>query len=355
MLISVATFLALSVALEPTSFLQVERQIRALKDPDRHVRGHAAFSLTNPDLDPAARTAALPHLRRCLQDHSGGVREAAVYALLRLQDSDAVTELRRIIREDPDEHVRLFTLSNIGKLGPSAAPAAPELLHALRESNDPIFQKWSATSLRIIGPTGFEILRKTWEDPAAPPEVREAAILPFRDLPGDHPPLIPLVGSFVRAVDDEAIADTAAEILRKLDQSVVRQAIPTLERLVVRKPSLSTLEASNLLARFDPGNSYIMAGFLYGLKAKDSGVRVRALEYMKELRPFPRAAGIPAVLRAFNDHDSEVQAGACDLLLAIGPDARSLVPVMRSILESGPADSRYSTALDILYAIDRNR
>jgi HEAT repeat protein len=129
---------------------QISALVQQLQSRDAGTRLRAAKSLG--DLGPAAR-GAVAGLTGALTDTDGDVRRAAVTALRAIQPGARPTEalIRAIATDlrDPDANVRLIAARTLGRIGPVAAAAAPDL-EPLRNDPDPDVRRAAAFALSAV-------------------------------------------------------------------------------------------------------------------------------------------------------------------------------------------------------------
>lgn len=118
------------------------------RDPSLRLRAAKALG----DLGPAAR-AAVPALAAVLADPDGDARRAAVAAIRQIQPNERPTEalVRAVAADlrDPDSNLRLLAARTLGRFGPAAAVAAPDLL-ALRADPDPDVRRAAGLALNLV-------------------------------------------------------------------------------------------------------------------------------------------------------------------------------------------------------------
>jgi hypothetical protein len=130
-----------------------------LKDNDRLIRIQAAETLNA--FGPAA-LSALPNIIDGLSDKDPVVRSKIVAALVYIcsgrrfsayngENRRLVTELRRMVKSEPDRDARRLAISMLGVLGPAANLAVPDLLEIAKQPKDPD-RDGALQTLANIGP-----------------------------------------------------------------------------------------------------------------------------------------------------------------------------------------------------------
>jgi HEAT repeat protein/lysophospholipase L1-like esterase len=229
---------------------------RLAGDPDPGVRRAAAEALGR---SPAGALAAAGALFRALDDASANVRRAAARALAtrpprRTQDDAEIDRLIAALGHD-DLYARAFAAWSLGRLGPSAARAAPALVEALQLEGRS--RGVAARTLARLGPAAAQAaipaLTAALDSPEAPRRWNAALAL---GLLG--PPARTAVPSLVARLDDAeprvrahaaralgrigaadpAVAGALAAVLRRDGDADVRaMAVRALGRLGASDPA----------------------------------------------------------------------------------------------------------------------
>ena len=198
----------------------VPELIQQLKDADEANRLRAAKILGR--LGAQARPA-LTALQEATSDADEDVRRVATNSLKAVQSANAPSEqIARLIRDlrDADDIVRFKAARELGKLGPAARDAIPDLQRLLQDPDEDV-RRVAATSLRLIQ-----------TDAGPGPVANEAVQRLIQNLTNN----------------DELIRIRAAKDLAKLGPAA-RDAIPALQRLLqdpdedVRRVATSALNA----------------------------------------------------------------------------------------------------------------
>ncbi|AFY52767.1 HEAT repeat-containing protein [Rivularia sp. PCC 7116] len=122
----------------------VESLIEALEDKNSQVRSSAAQAL-----GLIADKAAVKPLIQALKDEEKEVRSSAAEALGLIKDKAAVKPLIKAL-EDEESGVRLTTNIALGRMGKTAAPAVPEIIRTLKDT-DSIVRSNAAEMLSYVG------------------------------------------------------------------------------------------------------------------------------------------------------------------------------------------------------------
>jgi hypothetical protein len=184
----------------------------ALHDGDSHVRTVAAQALGEigpKGVDPAV----VPGLVELL---STGDRLPALRALASIGPAaaPAISEIARVLREDPDATTRWNAARTLGKIGPAAKTAIPALVQAMGDDPDALVREHAAEALGDIGPDAAEAvadLAKACKDPSH--KVRRDAVRSLGQIGAPAKAALPQVEALLK--DPEAIVREAAETAKR--------------------------------------------------------------------------------------------------------------------------------------------
>jgi HEAT repeat protein/lysophospholipase L1-like esterase len=249
--------------------------IDRLDDPDERVRWRAADALAKVGLDEAS----VEPLARLVQETTGLGRGHAAEALGRLGPAarSAVPELVAAASDSrPD--VRWRAIWALGRIGPAAAPAVPQLRAALA---DPDLRWRAADALGAVGTRAIEArpeLEALLTDPSSNVRWRAASAL---GAIGSRQSALPLA----RAVRDEAENVRLAAVMG--------------------------------LAQLGADGASVESAFLAGLGDADSRVRLHAVRGLGRLAN-PSPSALRALETARLDEDENVRAQAAKVLRRSG-------------------------------------
>lgn len=183
----------------------------ALTDNDPHVRSVAAAAI--PEVDtPAA--SAVPALQALLATDAG---RTAARALSKYKGdaSPAIGDLVKMLRDASlDSETRWNAARTLGKIGPPAKAAIPELVAHLHDQAESI-REHAAEALGDIGPDSAEAvpaLVEVLDDPAT--KVRRDAVRSLGQIGKEAAPAIPAIKKLLD--DPEKIVQEAAQTAIKL-------------------------------------------------------------------------------------------------------------------------------------------
>ncbi len=344
---------------------------RLLKEKDGQVRLGVLEAVTSlgPDAAPA-----VPALLHTLRTDAGGSRQEESHQdyrsalALAAVGKPAVEGLRTLLGErGRKENVRAEVVMALGRIGPAAAPAIPELVPLLGDRSERI-RREASIALGRIGPPAVEPLIAAAKDGAAARRARavealgglakgdERARLAVLDRVDDQAPEVQ--AEAIRAlarfeVPDDRLQPILAASLRHADGRVRLAAVNVLaarrSMLAALAPELETLAGSP-----DAGPAR-HAAFLLGLMGRDAMPRLIAALHRPESRidviaeamsHVGRSAGA-SIVRALEDPDPRVRRGAA---LAMG-QVRPPVPGTDSALAAGLGDPDREVRAAFLTAI----
>ncbi len=120
----------------------------AIEDDDPQVRAVALKALQTVQPSPAATVPALVPLLKT-RDRLAATRALATYGA---EAHDAVPALVPLLKDEESE-VRWNAALTLGKIGPVAVSAVPDLVAALKTDADPLVREHAAEALGDIGPS----------------------------------------------------------------------------------------------------------------------------------------------------------------------------------------------------------
>ncbi len=373
-----------------------------MKEKDGQVRLAVLDAVTALGHDAEAAVPALVHTLRTNYGGDGheeshqDYRSALALAAI---GRPAVEGLRGLLKERK-ESVRAEVVMAMGRIGPDAAAAVPDLIPLLGDKSERIRREASLT-LGRIGPAALEPLIAASNSEDAAIRARAVEALGHLSAPDDrarqavlrraHDPAPEVRAESVRSlgrlhVSDDVLVPILAEDLRHADERV---RLAVVELLVARRTLLPLLatEFEALLTAGDDGVARHAAFLLgkLGLEAiprllgalrrpdsrvdqiagalaqigrpaaralaqavKDPEPRVRraAALAMGEIRP-PAPDTARALAAALGDPDREVRAASLTAIGQLGPRAAESVPAVRGLLKDRSAEVR-TLAIDVL-------
>lgn len=186
--------------------------LRSLDDADRHVRSAAAQSVASVGQDDARVCSALM-ARLDTED-----RDLVIRPLSRFkgQARDAVPMLVKIMNGKHPSVVRWNAARTLGKIGPDAAAAIPDLIAALTDADDHV-REHSAEALGDIGPLSTAAvpnLTAMLTDPIT--LIRRDAVRSLGNIGEASRPAIPEIEKLLKD-REEVVRDAAKAALRRID------------------------------------------------------------------------------------------------------------------------------------------
>jgi HEAT repeat protein len=256
---------------------------------------------------------AVPALIALLEKEPTSTAQAlAARALYRMKPSEEVEPtLRRLLRKALPEkgtavsgslQVPIGCILILGRLGPGAAPAVPDLRKALQV---PALRPYAALALaRIDRSSADECVQGLAADlDETNPAARSAALAALLDI---GPP--------------------------------AREALPAL-RGILRDPELVS-EGLEVVANVGPAGALLVPDLIGLLSDRNRRVAERAGEVLAGLG----AAGVPGLTGALNSPNPTLRAGAARVLGQLGSVGRSAVPSLLAALDDADPGVRLSAA-----------
>ena len=312
--------------------------VELLEDPEPGVRSLAATSLRK--LGRSARAATGP-LAMHLEDagehgigfyYTGTVKYAAALALrqigptekelptlvrrmkLAMKSGDSLEPVSAGLENNPD-YVRYLCATMIGRIGPGARPAIPELKFALKNER---LRTAAAASLLLIDPKDLDARQILFE-------------------------------SARKGNDLLVIVDT----IRRLDWRD-DQTVETLKGMMTQRKDRVGIVASGLLLRIDPDMQPAREAFLEGLGDSFDGIRLSYEEMdddwsavLSILREVPATTKIALPIAVKNLPDEYRREGAREALIAMSVQRDATAPQLLKQLVDDRLDLRI-TALEAI-------
>ncbi len=340
----------------------LEQLAGQLKDRKAAIRLAAVKGLGN-----LKSHAALVTLCRALQDKDSGVRPAAASFLreqVKFRMAEPVEPLRLALA-DPEVDVRWRVAEALGKIGPTAAAAVPDLL-LLLDDGDPRVRREAATALGRIARgdeaalagleraladsdnyTADEAARALSEWPSLPRSCAAPLLALARRLGGDS-----WGRSTWPVLAMGKLAEPPASVIRFLREGVRRDdedACQALGRLGAKaEAAIPDLAATALRGSWRGAEALGLmgpAGVVHLVKLLDGPedqVVHFAISALKEAKAdaLPALPGLLAFFRVKDDsyrHTSRLR-GVCAAIGAIGPEAAEAIPTLIDQLITDCAD-----------------
>jgi len=225
------------------------------------------------------------------------------------------------IRKIKEEHndVRWAALRAIGKFGPRAKKAIPQLAPLLRT---PTFGRSAGRALGEIGAASVPVVLPLLKDPND--KIRLNAMVAFSLIGSEIPSRV--APALVRhLVDSHLHVQTRAGVARK---KMGAAAAPALAAALADRNLRLRREAAEVLGEIGPQAAAAVPALAKLLKDSRVYLQEEAAEALAKVGPKARPA-IPALLVALNDGLSErVRGYAARALAKIGPEADRAYPVL---------------------------
>ena len=304
--------------------------LQALKDPDANVRTMAIWTLAGAG---PTRQAA-PGLRDALRDESAGVRQAAVFALYKVQPMvvDAVADFRKALG-DKVWRVRSMAAAVLGGMGSHAREAAPDLRAALKDSNEHV-RRAAVGSLGLLGSATEETLadlREILADEKSGIHVRSAAAGALVQL--DPPPSEEVLAVLREALTSGGVLvrRSAASVLGEIGHDA--KVAPDLEAALKDKDSFVRMVAAHGLRKMGAGAREAIPALREALSDKGENVRLAAAWALATIAPPPSKQVISVLQKALGSDSSYTRHSAALALGEAGVAAKDALPVLREALK----------------------
>ncbi len=358
----------------------------------RSVAGELAKGLDSPD--PAQRLAALQAmgtlrtktaagvLCKALADMDLDVRRLAARQLSHLAGPTmkaAVEPLRKALGE-PDAEVRYFVKTALGRIGPTAVAALPDLLGEFAKA-DIKERKQLLLVIAQVGkekPEALEVMLTAIRDPD--PDVRANAVSRLSMWSALPASAAPVLLGFLRTVTNNTWSTQSAVNALTRITDPPQEVIDELRSRVTKNPQIAgglvgklgpqaSMALPELIAAFQPGDWNVMIGIAQALgKHGGEGITalVRALDHGSDegINRFRNAAAgglkvagtaaLPVlpdlIARIRRPIEPIVRARLIDAIAAMGPGAASAIPDLIALLSGLPFQNRSHTVLGALRA-----
>ena len=253
---------------------------------------------------------------------SFSVRTRAI-ELLAAKGTDAVPRLVKALQSE-DSQTRKLAALTLGRIGPSANSALPDLYDALKDSDAAVLQE-SLASLKSIGvnsEVGVAAIARLLNS-----ENSDTRRLAVSALATANEASVSVLTSALEHDDPATRLHAAIELAQiSPDSSAI---LPVLldalkeERSRRNNTALSALRSLGLRP---------VPGLIEMLRDHDTVARQSAAEFLGKMNPPPLAA-IPGLIQCLKDSDAPVKSHAMLSLQNFGPDAIDAVPQLFELLD----------------------
>ncbi len=225
--------------------------------------------------------AVVPDLVQLLDEDPPFVRGSAVQALGRIgvDTASAVQAVGRTLH-DRMPYVRLEAAYALKRLGAASAPALPDLIQALTDT-DP------SPSIRLLAADALEQIGA---------------------------PAVPSLIGAIRSGDDD-LAMPAAQIMARIGRGATDQ-LETIEPLIHQEPETVRTSVFETLSKI---GGPAVGGLIRALADEDPSIRVHAARALLDIGPGARAA-IPALVERLKDPTDDTRAQVAYALAHVGVD-----------------------------------
>jgi HEAT repeat protein len=232
----------------------------------------------------------------------------------------AVPDLIGALR-DEDKFVRATAAGALGQIGPEAAPAIPALIQILTRSG-PDEQQFAAQNLARIGtPAVAALINVLVRQGGTAGEAAASALLAHYGRPG--PPLS--AGKDLSGDDTAAARQQAFEMLGA--SGLPDELVTRLLFGAVRDPAPGVrLAALKALAQGNGNPQPALPSLVAGLRDESPAIREWSARALVKIGPRAKPA-IPALTRLAQDKEESVRTAALDALAAINPPGKTNTPM----------------------------
>ncbi len=203
---------------------------------------------------------------------------------------DAVPELLKIYEANISPHSRWCTMCALNAIGPGAKAAMPLLIRVATNTNmtTAIAQTTRLVAIESLGRvhtdpnTVVPILIKLLSDQDSGVRIWTANAL--RDLGGDAEAVVPRLFELLKD-RDSGVRRTAADAINKIDPDATEKLLPFLISSLSEPEWNAQFYAVNALARIGPDAKPAVLELFKLLQSKDSTLRQRAVQTIKNIDP----------------------------------------------------------------------
>jgi HEAT repeat protein len=204
------------------------------------------------------------------------------------------------------------------------------------QSRTPRDVEAATAQLEQRGTAALPLIRRTLQDPAAPPARIKAVLKAAAILGARATEAMPDVAD---ALEDPEYSPEAALALSFMGSPAVpalREALGS-DEAIVRREALRSLGKLRERASIDP--QIVVPLLLQGLEDVDAQVRGVAVTYLGIVRDDP-AKEVPGLIKALSDEDAEVRQNAAVALASYGVLAERAIPALKKAANDPNEDVR---------------
>lgn len=305
---------------------------KALSDTDENVRDYALSILKK--IGPDTSGSIVPALIKAFSDSNPDMRESVAEALIQISTEVAITEFTKALR-DSNPSVRKSAVKALYTIGPEAIAAATELAKALWESDTDVREAATEALIKISTEAAIPELIKALNDSNT--HVHNNAVYALGKIGPDAKVVIPKLtialrdsNSYTRKLAIEALLNINLEV-----------AVAELAKALSDSNADVRKSAAEALYAIGPEAKIAVPELSKALREPNTDVREAATEALIKIST---ETAIPELVKALSDSKSYIRNNAINALGKIGPDARSAIPKLITIL----MEPEYSTLIDIL-------
>ncbi len=329
------------------------------------------------NISPAIAQETVPILAEVLlkvYNWNNDIYSVAATKILKKIGKIAIPLLLKILA-DEDKYIRMSAAEALGKIGPSAEPAIPELLETALVDSESSVRVFAAKALEKIGYATNQVvshLVTALESNDNSLQTRENAAEALGNIGQIAVPAMPhlvialkenkpsflknfnfSMGSLFSRSSPTALKDShwwkvreaAAEAIGKIGPTAA-QAIPSLI-VALEDSKLDVRSASaEALGKIGPTAVQAVPSLIVALENDYSDVQRKAVEALGKIGP-DAAQAVPSLMTALGDSDRFVRHEVAKALGKIGPAAAPAVPSLVTTLEDTYKPARLATVITL--------
>lgn len=238
------------------------------------------------------------------------------------KDSDAIFAITSNLKHEK-RLVRLYCASVLGRIGPKASPAIPELVRLfLNADEDKYVRQIAANSLGLIGAESIPALTAALD--SEDDFIRKNATHGLTRIQGHPEKTLPLL---VRMLGDKN-QDVRSVVMGSFEEAK-KEVAPFLRNGLNNQNEVIRALCATILATMNEVDSSVIKALAEGADHSNADVRRYAAEGLGHVGE----AGVPILIKSLADTDGLVRFAAASSLAEIGPSAKAAVPALIKALK----------------------
>jgi HEAT repeat protein len=317
-----------------------------LKSTNPYQRAMAADALVALDQE---NKAALPVLIELLGDKQWCSMATQSLGRMGPPAKEAVPELVKLLKAPPNPFARTQILFALGQIGPDAKAALPELLELIKEQNDLNLRMAALNALKAMRADSKEVVTAmiaVLKEPAPNPILHHSAMDVLGQCGKEGKEAIPALLEGLKN-GDGYYRLRAADALTKIDPDQAKEkATPVLEQLAPQ-PVYFRARAMAVLIGLDPDNRKAWDALHEALKDREEFNRVQALDALGQMGSAAKKE-LPLVKDALKDSAPNVRVQAALALWRIDKQTDEAVAALVAIVKQKDLPNQRAQAANIL-------